>query len=174
MRVAVWNGGKLQRWLLAVRVADLCILDAWQVVILLPRYHEGGKVSCVDGQEDDSKKCPDAGHESTRLWLVNISSCTKLLPGSQASGTVNLDRCLEEHRPYQPVGTEQGEFVLMGGGGLLLQVILREMLKLSTIPVQHDLKERTTRKERWTEQQLEWLQETRASRNWCRMVLRRR
>ena len=33
------------------------------------------------------------------------------LPGSEGSGAVHLDRRLEEERPDQPVGAEQGELV---------------------------------------------------------------
>ena len=103
MRVAVRDGGELQGRLLTVRVAYLGIVYARQVVILLPRNHERCKISRVDGEEDHSKESPDTGHE----------------PGSQASRTVHLHGCLEEYGPYQPVGAEQGEFVLMGCRGFL-------------------------------------------------------
>ena len=36
-----------------------------------------------------------------------------LVPGSQASGTINLDGCLEQNSPNKPVGAEQRELVLM-------------------------------------------------------------
>ena len=40
------------------------------------------------------------------------------LPGSEGSGAVHLDRRLEEERPDQPVGAEQGELVVRGRGPL--------------------------------------------------------
>ena len=44
MRVTVWDGGVLQGRLLTVRVADLGVLQPSEVVVLLPRDHEGCQV----------------------------------------------------------------------------------------------------------------------------------
>ena len=59
MRVAVWDGGVLQGRLLAVRVADLRVLQPREVVVLLPRDHEGRQVCGVDGEEDHGEERPD-------------------------------------------------------------------------------------------------------------------
>ena len=90
MRVTVRDGGELQRWLLAVRITNLCILDAGQVVILLPRNHEGRQVSCVYGQEDHSKKCPDTGHEP--IMIMN-------LVGGENKQLATLPLVLEDSQP---------------------------------------------------------------------------
>ena len=59
MRVAVRDGGVLQGRLLTVRVADLGVLQAGEVVVLLPGDHEGGQVGGVDGEEDHGEESPD-------------------------------------------------------------------------------------------------------------------
>ena len=63
MRVAVRDGGELEGRLLAIRVADLGVLQPGQVVVLLPRDHEGGQVGSVDGEEDHREEGPDTRHE---------------------------------------------------------------------------------------------------------------
>jgi hypothetical protein len=45
--------------LLDKRLAYPGVVDALEVVPLLPGDHEGGQVGCVDGQEDHSKQSPD-------------------------------------------------------------------------------------------------------------------
>ena len=72
MRVAVWNGGVLERRLLAVGVADLGVVQPRQVMVLLAGDHEGGQVGGVDGQEYHREQSPDAGHEpetKTVIWM---------------------------------------------------------------------------------------------------------
>ena len=59
VRVAVGDGGVLQGRLLTVRVADLGVLQPGEVMVLLPRDHEGGQVCGVDGEEDHGKESPD-------------------------------------------------------------------------------------------------------------------
>ena len=110
MGVAVGDGGELQGWLLAVRVADLGVLQPGQVVVLLPGDHEGGQVGGVDGEEDHREEGPDAGHK----------------PGGEAPGTVHLDGGLEEDCPDQPVGPEEGELVLLVTARHLLSVLVKE------------------------------------------------
>ena len=101
MRIAVWDGGVLQGRLLTVRVADLRVLQPSEVVVLLPRDHEGRQVGCVDSKEDHREESPDTRHE----------------PGREAPGTVHLHRGLEEDSPDQPVGSEEGELVVLVAGG---------------------------------------------------------
>ena len=55
----------------------------------------------TDGEEDHREESPDTRHE----------------PGSEAPGTVHLHRGLEEDSPDQPVGSEQGELVVLVAGG---------------------------------------------------------
>ena len=110
MGVAVGDGGELQGWLLAVRVADLGVLQPGQVVVLLPGDHEGGQVGGVDGEEDHREEGPDAGHE----------------PGGEAAGAVHLHAGLEEDGPDEPVGAEQRELVVAVAAG---QAALRPGLR---------------------------------------------
>ena len=99
MGVAVGDSCVLQGRLLTVWVADLGVLQSGEVMVLLPRDHEGCQVGGVDGEEDHREESPDTGHE----------------PGSEAPGTVHLDGGLEEDSPDQPVGSEEGELVLLVG-----------------------------------------------------------
>ena len=68
-------------------------------MVLLPGDHEGGQVGGVDGEKDHREEGPDAGHE----------------PGGEAPGAVHLDGSLEEDGPDKPVGSEEGELVLLVG-----------------------------------------------------------
>ena len=99
MGVAVGDSCVLQGRLLTVWVADLGVLQSGEVMVLLPRDHEGCQVGRVDGEEDHREESPDTGHE----------------PGSETPGTVHLDGGLEEDSPDQPVGSEEGKLVLLVG-----------------------------------------------------------
>ena len=59
MGVAVGDSCVLQGRLLTVWVADLGVLQSGEVMVLLPRDHEGCQVGGVDGEEDHREESPD-------------------------------------------------------------------------------------------------------------------
>lgn len=71
------------------------IFDACQVVVFFARDHKRGEISCVNSQEDDGEHRPDITHE----------------PGGIPARAIDVHGSAEQHRPYEPVGTEQREFV---------------------------------------------------------------
>ena len=177
MRVTVRDGGELQRWLLAVRVAYLRILDAGQVVILLPRNHEGRQVSCVYGQEDHSKKCPDTGHEPIMIMNLlggenkQLATLPLVLEDSQPEPMLEIvppipaNKCgIRRTCAREEMGTPEGH--KCDELSVSTQIIWLQ-------PSQHDLQGKTTQTEKWKVQQLEWPLERQASKNWCQKVLRR-
>ena len=82
------------------RVRESGVLNSREIKELLSGDHEGCQVGRVDGEEDDREESPDTRHE----------------PGREAPGTVHLHRGLEEDSPDQPVGSEEGELVVLVAG----------------------------------------------------------
>lgn len=78
------------------------VIEAGEFVELFASDHEGRQVGSVDGEEDDGEHGPNIGHEA----------------GGEAARRVNVYRRLEEHGPYQPVGTKQRESAVCSRGYL--------------------------------------------------------
>ena len=92
-----------------LRHAQARVVDAREVEILLPGYHEGGQVGRVDGEEDQGEESPDVGHEA----------------GGDALRAVHVDGGLEEHHPDQPHSAHQGEVALGMGKAHVVSLVMR-------------------------------------------------
>ena len=100
-----------------LRHAQARVVDAREVEILLPGYHEGGQVGRVDGEEDQGEESPDVGHEA----------------GGDALGAVHVDGGLEEHHPDQPHCAHQREVALGVGEAHVVSLVMRSGLVLDVL-----------------------------------------